>query len=100
MVLTELNPILTLDDRKSPQSIVAMGPTEKERVMESGTECLKLAARFERMAADEGLRDVKFFVRNADEAAAESVCEEVNRLYAAVDRGEEADLDFRDSCRA
>lgn len=68
--------------------------------MENGTECVQLAARFERMATDSGLRDVKFFVRNADEAAAEAVCEEVNRLYAAVDRGEEADLDFHDSCRA
>lgn len=71
----------------------------KERVMETNLQCTKLAARFEKMAAD-GLLDVKFFVRNQDEASAESVCEEVNRLYAAVDRGEEVDLDFRDSVRA
>lgn len=67
--------------------------------MENGVNCQKLAARFARMAASDGLRDVKFLVRNVDEAAAESVCDEVNRLYEAVERGEEADLDFRDSCR-
>ena len=72
---------------------------QKERVMETNLQCTKLAARFETMAAG-GLLDVKFFVRNQDEASAESVCEEVNRLYAAVDRGEEVDLDFRDSVRA
>lgn len=58
-----------------------------------------LAARFEKMAAD-GLLDVKFFVRNQDEASTESVCEEVNRLYGAVERGEETVLDFRDGTRA
>ncbi len=65
--------------------------------MEGKTECQKLAARFERMAAGDGLRDVKFFVRNVDEAVAESVCHEVNRLYEAVERNEEVALDFRDS---
>lgn len=59
----------------------------------------QLAARFERMAAD-GLLDVKFFVRNPDEATTESVCGELNRLYEAVERGEEVPLDFRDSTHA
>lgn len=63
--------------------------------MERFPECKKLAARFEKMAAD-GLVDVKFFVRNPDEAMAESVCKEVNRLYEAVDRGEAVALDFQD----
>ncbi len=63
------------------------------------TECEKLAERFSRMAK-EGLRDVKFFVRNTDEASTEAVCKEVNRLYEAVDRGEESVLDFKDSTHA
>ena len=63
--------------------------------MERFPECQKLAARFETKAA-EGLLDVKFFVRNPDEAMTESVCREVNRLYEAVDRGEAEPLDFKD----
>lgn len=59
----------------------------------------KLAARFEKMAAD-GLVDVKFFVRNVDEATPDAVHEEVLRLYEAVDRGEEFELDFGDSTRS
>ncbi|ESY63131.1 MULTISPECIES: hypothetical protein [Mesorhizobium] len=66
--------------------------------MDSMSECQTLAARFERMAAD-GLRDVKFFVRNADEATHEDVCQEVNRLYEAVERGDATPLDFKDSNR-
>jgi len=63
--------------------------------MDRYPESQQLAARFRSMAA-EGLVDVKFFVRNQDEAMAESVCREVNRLYAAVDRGEAEPLDFKD----
>lgn len=62
------------------------------------TDCQTLAKRFERMA-QEGLLDVKFFVRNTDEATAETVCEEVNRLYEADERGESTLLDFKDSNR-
>lgn len=64
--------------------------------MERKTERLQLADRFNRMAAA-GLLDVKFFVRNPDEAMTESVCREVNRLYEAVDAGEARKLDFFDS---
>jgi hypothetical protein len=63
--------------------------------MDSTSHCDELAARFEKMAA-EGLRDVKFFVRNGEEATAEVLCNEVNRLYAAVERGEHTILDFKD----
>lgn len=66
--------------------------------MDSMSQCQTLAVRFERMAAD-GLLDVKFFIRNQDEATAEAVCAEVSALYAAVDRGEETPLDFKDSTR-
>ncbi len=58
------------------------------------TECQKLAERFEKMAQD-GLLDVKFYA--AGEAATEQVCREVNRLYQAVEQGEFAELDFKDS---
>ena len=63
--------------------------------MERFQESKKLAARFEKKAAD-GLVDVKFFLRNPDEATTELVCGEANRLYDAVDRGEAEVLDFRD----
>ena len=64
--------------------------------MERFPECKKLADRFEEKAA-EGLLDVKFFVRNADEAMSETVCREVNRLYDAVARGDAEALDFMDA---
>ena len=60
------------------------------------TECQKLADRFETMAKD-GLLDVKFYV--AGEVATEQACREVNRLYAALENGECADLDFKDTHR-
>lgn len=63
--------------------------------MDRFSESKKLAARFDKKAAD-GLVDVKFFVRNPDEATTELVCREVNRLYDAVDRGEAEVLDFKD----
>lgn len=66
--------------------------------MERFPEYQKLAKRFDAMAA-EGLLDVKFFVRNTDEAGDEAVCKEVNEIFAAVDREEAVELDFRDAVR-
>lgn len=66
--------------------------------MDKSTHCDELAERFEKMAAD-GLVDVKFFVRNSEEATVEVLCDEVTRLYEAVDRGEASALDFNDSHR-
>ena len=64
--------------------------------MDRFTEYKKLAARFEKKAAD-GLVDVKFFLRNPDEATTELVCREANLLYEAVERGEDEVLDFKDA---
>lgn len=64
--------------------------------MDMQTESTKLAARFDKMAAD-GLVDVKFLVRNREEATGEAVCKEINAVYAAVDAGQEKALDFADS---
>jgi hypothetical protein len=66
--------------------------------MDHVQECDRLSQRFAQKRA-EGLVDVKFFVRNHDEATVESVCREVNRLYDAVELGEAEDLDFKDSHR-
>lgn len=59
----------------------------------------RLAERFRKMAAEEGLLDVKFFLSNGDEAATERVCQEVNQLYEAVDAGQLKELRFGDSNR-
>lgn len=67
--------------------------------VESRNECGALADRFRKMAADDGLLDVKFFLSNAAEAATEEVCGEVNALYRAVDEGRVKPLDFKDSQR-
>jgi len=62
------------------------------------TECQKLADRFASMAKKDGLLDVKFYVASG-EVATEQACREVNRLYEALDNGESAKLDFKDSNR-
>lgn len=59
-----------------------------------------LAARYGYMAANNGLVDVKFFLRNAGEATTEQVCREVEALYAALDRGDSEILDFGDRSHA
>lgn len=46
-----------------------------------------LAERFEKKAAD-GLVDVKFFLRGADEATTDEVYEDLNSLYEAFERGD------------
>lgn len=55
--------------------------------------------RFAGMKKD-GLVGVTFSLRNVREATVDAVAKEVNRLYRAVDRGEETVLDFKDSRRA
>jgi hypothetical protein len=57
--------------------------------------CQLLAKRFEQRKA-EGLVDVKFYLRNLDEATVDHVCGEVNALYDAMEREEYAPLDFKD----
>ena len=56
-----------------------------------------LAARYERMAAEDGLVDVKFCLRNSAEATSDQVCGEINAMYDALDRGEFKPLRFRSS---
>lgn len=52
-----------------------------------------------RLAAKGGLVDVKFDLSNVARATMDSVCREVNALYAAVDAGLSTPLDFQDSHR-
>ncbi len=52
----------------------------------SNFECGALANLFEAKAANEGLLDVKFYLVDTEEASYEQVCEEVENLYAALDR--------------
>ena len=42
-----------------------------------------------------GLKDMKFFLGN-DDAGTEEVCQEVNRLYQAIEAGAYEELDFGD----
>ncbi|GGZ23232.1 hypothetical protein GCM10011273_05220 [Asticcacaulis endophyticus] len=63
------------------------------------TECMTLASHFKDLAK-QGLVDVKFYVRNLDEAVSEQVCSEVNALYAARSAGKIKALNFEDSRRA
>ncbi len=59
--------------------------------------CSKLASRFSAAAKNEGLADVKFFLRNLDEAVKEQVCREVEDIYEALDNKSVVDSKFRDS---
>jgi hypothetical protein len=54
-----------------------------------------LANRYANMKL-EGLVDVKFLLRNRDEATTEQVCREVEAMYAALERGDSKVLDFND----
>jgi len=58
----------------------------KERVM-MVNECDKLAERF-KVLERQGLVDVKFLLRNTDEATSEQVCCEVNAMLDAFNNGE------------
>jgi hypothetical protein len=69
---------------------------QRERIM--GNEQEMLVGRFRALQA-QGLEDVKFLLRNADEATTEQVCRDVNDMMAAYDRGESVSLDFKDSKR-
>lgn len=57
--------------------------------------CKTLADRFEDKRRA-GLVDVKFLLRNSEEASIEEVCEEVSNFYAAIDNGQAKPLDFGD----
>ena len=46
-----------------------------------------LANRFEKMKADSGLVDMKFFFGQVAEETVDDFCEEVNRLYKLVEEG-------------
>ena len=52
-----------------------------------------LTERFQRMKADDGLVDLKFFFGQVSESTVSDVCEEVNRLYKLVDEGKYAKLE-------
>jgi hypothetical protein len=54
-----------------------------------------LAKRYEAMAEHQGLVDVKFFLRNTEEATTEQVCREVCDMYDALDNGESKPLVFQ-----
>lgn len=58
-------------------------------------ECAKLAGLFEAKRA-QGLLDVRFFLQNLEESAAEDICKEVNALYAADEAGQWEPLVFGD----
>jgi hypothetical protein len=60
------------------------------------TECEKLANRFKAMEG-QGLVDVKFLLRNTDEATTEEVCLEVGDMLDAFEQGNAVPLDFKDA---
>lgn len=64
--------------------------------MENNAASDVLAGRYSEMKADNGLVDVKFLLRNTEEATTEQVCREVEAMYNAFDRGEYKKLDFND----
>lgn len=90
--------ILTNDEKKAAATVAASARWDKERrrVMDNKDECQALAQRFQGMAS-EGLVDVKFFLRSLDEALKSQVCGEVESVYEALEAGNSAPLDFRDS---
>ncbi|WP_373486684.1 hypothetical protein [Blastomonas sp.] len=53
-----------------------------------------LAKRYKAMAETDGLVDVKFYLRNTEEATTEQVCREVCAMYEALDNSESKPLVF------
>ena len=56
------------------------------------SECDKLAQTLNQRASGKKLVDVKFYVGNPSEVAHERLCDEVNRIYAALNDGACEDL--------
>ena len=44
--------------------------------------------------------DVKYYLRNTDDAVTEQVCHDVNKLYESVENGGTVELKFKDSRRS
>ena len=61
--------------------------------MDSRAERALLTERFQRMKANDGLVDLKFFFGQVSESTVSAVCEEVNRLYRLVDEGKYTKLE-------
>lgn len=59
----------------------------------------KLSSRYAKQKQTAGLVDVKFHLRNTDDAVIEQVCHDVNKLYESVANGGAVKLDFKDSRR-
>ncbi len=59
-------------------------------------ECERLTTRFAEMR-NQGLVNVKFLLRNTDEAVVEQVCGEVNAMLDAYENGDYEELKFNDS---
>ena len=57
----------------------------------------KLSQQFAKQREQEGLIDVKYFIRNTDAAVMEDVCRDVNRLHDAVAKGHSITFRFNDS---
>jgi len=55
--------------------------------MEKRTERQQLVDRFQRMKAEDGLLDMKFFFGPVSETTVDGFCEEVNRMYRFVEEG-------------
>ena len=65
------------------------------------TEREALLQRFERMKAEDGLLDMKFFLGSVSEETVEDVCAEVNRLHEMVEKGKVKEVkQWGDSNRA
>ena len=57
----------------------------------------KLSRGYAKQREQEGLTDVKYFVRNTDATVTEDVCRDVNRLHEAVAKGHSITFRFDDS---
>lgn len=60
------------------------------------TECNQLTERFEAKAS-QGVVDVKFFIKNIEEATTHVICAEIAALLDARERGDVVTLNFGDA---
>jgi hypothetical protein len=69
--------------------------TRRRNMTDQITECAALIER-DKVKRQNGLVDVKFFLRSSGEALKEEICAEVNRLDEALERGDWVPLVFND----
>lgn len=91
---------LTAEQRRAIAMKAAAARWKEGSLKMMAPERKALLDRFQAMKAENGLRDMKFFLGKVSEATVEAVCHGVNRVYRLVKSGDVKEVErWRDSNR-